>query len=127
MKQPQILIVEDEAIVALDIQQRLVAHGYAVVGTAATGARAIELAEQHRPDLVLMDIRLQGPMDGITAAEEIRNRFHRPVVFLTAFSEEATLQRAKLVEPFGYILKPFEDRELKTIIEIALYKHQADE
>ena len=127
MNQPRILIVEDEAVVALDLQQRLVAHGYAVVGTAATGAHAIELAGQHQPDLVLMDIRLQGPMDGITAAEEIRNRFHRPVVFLTAYSEEATLQRAKRVEPFGYILKPFEDRVLKTAIEIALYKHQAEE
>ena len=127
MNKRRILIVEDEAIVALDIQQRLIAHGYAVVGTAATGARAIELTRQCLPDLVLMDIKLQGAMDGIAAAEEIRKQFYRPVVFLTAYSEEATLQRAKLVEPFGYILKPFEDRELKTIIEIALYKHQADD
>ena len=127
MNKRRILIVEDESIVAMDIQQRLVAHGYEVVGIAATGERAIELAGQHRPDLVLMDIRLQGAMDGITAAEEIRKQFHRPIVFLTAYSEEATLQRAKLVEPFGYILKPFEDRELKVVIEIALYKHQADD
>ncbi|MEI8064360.1 MAG: ATP-binding protein, partial [Verrucomicrobiota bacterium] len=98
-----------------------------VVAIAATGEKAIELTGHHRPDLVLMDIQLQGAMDGITAADEIRKRFYRPVVFLTAYSEEATLQRAKLVEPFGYILKPFEDRELKIVIEIALYKHQADD
>ena len=74
-----------------------------------------------------MDIRLQGDMDGIAAAEEMRRRFHIPVIFLTAYSEEATLERAKLAEPYGYVLKPFDDRELKSAIEIALYKHQAEE
>ncbi|MGA2224878.1 MAG: GAF domain-containing protein, partial [Syntrophobacteraceae bacterium] len=83
--------------------------------------------EAGQPDLVLMDIRLQGAMDGIVAAEEMRRRFHVPVIFLTAYSEEATLERAKLAEPYGYVLKPFDDRELKSAIEIALYKHQAEE
>ena len=127
MNPHRILIVEDEAIVALDIQQRLESFGYVVVGKAATGERAIALTEQQAPDLVLMDIRLQGAMDGITAANAIRQRFYRPVVFLTAHSEAITLERAKLAEPFGYIIKPFEDRELRTIIEIAIYKHRADD
>jgi CheY-like chemotaxis protein len=79
------------------------------------------------PTLVLMDIRLRGPLDGIAAALEIRRRWRVPVVFLTAYADDDTLQRANLAEPFGYILKPFEDRELRTLIEIALYKHRAEE
>lgn len=127
MNPTRILIVEDEFIVASDIQGRLVDMGYEVAGLADAGASAIELAGTTQPDLVLMDVRLKGPMDGITAADEIRHRFHLPVVFLTAYAEDSTLQRAKLVEPFGYILKPFEDRELRTVIEIVLYKHQAEQ
>jgi CheY-like chemotaxis protein len=116
----RILIVEDEAIVAMDIEERLAAMGYAVAGHASTGEQALALVEMHHPDLVLMDISLQGSMDGITAADEIRRRFHVPVIFLTAYSEDTTLERAKLAEPFGFILKPFDDRELKSAIEIAL-------
>ena len=123
----RILIVEDEAIVAMDIQDRLAAMGYELAGRAASGEQALTLVEQQHPELVLMDIRLQGAMDGIAAAEEIRRRFHMPVIFLTAYSEDATLARAKLAEPFGYILKPFNDRELKSTIEIALYKHRTEE
>ena len=122
-----ILVVEDEAIVAMDIEDRLSAMGYQFGGAAASGEQALALAEAGQPDLVLMDIRLQGAMDGIVAAEEMRRRFHVPVIFLTAYSEEATLERAKLAEPYGYVLKPFDDRELKSAIEIALYKHQAEE
>lgn len=122
----RILIVEDEAIVALDIRTRLELLGYAVAGTAASATQAISLAREQRPDLVLMDIRLDGPSDGIEAARTVREHLRLPVVFLTAYSEDDTLQRAKLVEPFGYILKPFEDRELKTVIEMALYKHRTD-
>jgi two-component system, cell cycle sensor histidine kinase and response regulator CckA len=127
MNKPRILVVEDEAIVAMDIRRRLSLLGYEVAGSVAQGEAAIHLARTQRPDLVLMDIRLQGPVDGVTAAIQIRQDCHLPVVFLTAYAEEATIEQAKLAEPFGYILKPFEDRELKTIIEMALYKHRADE
>jgi CheY-like chemotaxis protein len=126
MNQAKILIVEDEFVVADDIEARLLDLGYAVAGKANSGAEAIELAESHSPDLVLMDIHLRGLMDGITAATEIRQRFKLPVVFLTAYADESTLERAKVAEPFGYILKPFEDRELRTNIEIAVYKHKAE-
>ncbi len=111
----------------MDIRSRLGLLGYEVAGVATTGEAAIALAESQLPNLVLMDVRLQGAMDGIAAAVEIRRRCHLPVVFLTAYAEDATLQRAKLAEPFGYILKPFEDRELKTVIEMALYKHRTEE
>lgn len=122
-----ILIVEDEFIVSADIEERLMAMGYRVAGSTDTGEQAVELAGQQRPDLVLMDIRLRGEMDGITAAEEIRRRFRLPVIFLTAYSEDATLERAKVAEPYGYILKPFDDRELKSTMEIALYRHRTEE
>ncbi len=126
MENIRILIVEDEGIVATDIQERLSTMGYRSVGWAEDAERAIAMTELHRPDIVLMDIRLPGPRDGIHAAEEIGRRFQIPVVFLTAYSEEATLERAKLAQPFGYILKPFNDRELKSTIEIACYKHKAE-
>ena len=120
-------VVEDEAIVAMDIEDRLTAMGYELAGRAVSGKQALELVEKQHPDLILMDVRLRGgDMDGIEAAEEIRRRFHLPLIFLTAYSEDATLDRAKLAEPYGYILKPFDDRELKSAIEIALYKHQAE-
>jgi signal transduction histidine kinase len=122
-----LLVVEDEAIVAMSIKQRLVQLGYQVTGIAASGVEAMMLAEQVRPDLVLMDIGLQGGMDGIEAALEMRRRFRLPVVFLTAYAESSTLQRAIEAEPFGYILKPFDDRDLKIIIEMAVYKHRAEE
>ena len=127
MAEKTILVVEDEFIVAADVMARLRRHGYQVIGNCASGEQAILLTEQVRPDLVLMDIQLAGEIDGITASQEIRRRFRIPVVFLTAYSEDTTLQRAKLSEPFGYILKPFEDRELKIVIETAFYKHQAEE
>jgi PAS domain S-box-containing protein len=126
VKTANILIVEDEFIVARDIQDRLRILGYSVAGLASNGSAAIDLAGSHRPDLVLMDIRLQGDMDGIAAADEIRRRFRLPVIFLTAYAEDDTLQRAKTAEPFGFILKPFEDRELRSTIEIALFKHHAE-
>ena len=127
MRLTRILVVEDETIVAMDVKDRLTELGYEVAGVADRGAEALELAASTRPDLVLMDIRLKGEMDGITAAEEIRQRWRIPVIYLTAFSEDGTLQRAKLTEPFGYIIKPFEDREIQSAIEMALYKHQAEE
>jgi signal transduction histidine kinase len=127
MSGKKILIVEDEVIIAEDIADTLRSFGYAVVGVVSSGKRAIEKAGTLQPDLVLMDIMLPGEIDGIDAAESIRNRFRIPVVYLTAYADETTLQRAALTEPFGYLVKPFEDKELRTTIEIALRRHQAEE
>ncbi len=126
MSTANILIVEDESIIALDIQNSLLNAGYAVAALATCAEEALNLAAQLMPDLVLMDIRLRGEMDGVDTAEKIRREFNLPVVYLTAHADENTLQRAKISEPFGYILKPFEDRELITTIEIALSRHKAE-
>lgn len=123
MDRAQILIVEDENVVALDIKNSLENLGYAVSGVVSSGRQAIERAAETRPDLVLMDIRLRGDMDGVEAARAIWNDFDIPVIYLTAHADEATLQRTKVSEPFGYILKPFADVELRTTIEMALHKH----
>ena len=127
MNQSRILVVEDEAIVTMEIEERLAAMGYKVAGIVSSGEQALNLAREQRPDLVLMDIRLDGDMDGISATEEIRKQFQVPVIFLTAYSEDSTLERAKRAEPYGYLLKPFDDRELRSTIEIALYKHRTEE
>ncbi len=127
MAKAQILVVEDDNIVVLELRDGLQSLGYAVCGVASYGEEAIEKARETRPDLVLMDIRLKGDVDGVEAAEEIRVRFDIPVVYLTAYADEDTLQRAKATEPYGYIIKPFQERELHTAIEVALYKHRAEE
>ncbi len=121
-----ILIVEDEAIVAADLEGKLRRLGYEVADITAEGKEAVDLACRLRPSLVLMDIRLEGSIDGIEAAQAIRSRQDVPVIYLTAHSDAATLARAKLTGPFGYILKPFDERDLATQIELALFKHQAD-
>jgi PAS domain S-box-containing protein len=126
MNKIRILVVEDEAIVALDIRRQLTDLGYEPAAQTMRGEDAVTLAEQLRPDLVLMDVQLTGEMDGIATAQEIRAKFSIPVVFLTAFASDEILKRAKLAEPYGYIIKPFEDRDLRTVIEMALYKHQAE-
>jgi PAS domain S-box-containing protein len=126
MSKTAILIVEDEAIVAADLDGKLRQLGYEVAGIAAGGEEAVALTGRLRPQLVLMDIRLEGAMDGIEAAEAIRLQDDVPVIYLTAYSDPATLGRAKLTGPFGYILKPFEERDLATQIELALFKHQTD-
>jgi CheY-like chemotaxis protein len=126
MSKTTILIVEDETLVAENLSGRLANLGYEVAGIAAGAEQAIALAGRLRPNLVLMDIWLEGPTDGIEAAEVIRQQHDIPVIYLTAHSDPATLARAKVSGPFGYILKPFEQRELATQIELALYKHQAD-
>lgn len=123
---PRILIVEDEGIVARDLALQLVDLGYQSVAHASRGEEAIRLAGELSPDLVLMDIQLAGAMDGIAAAQVIRTRFSLPVVFLTAFDADQILARAKLTEPFGYILKPFSGRELRAVLAMALYKHQTE-
>ena len=126
MKRPNILVVEDEGIVALEIKNRLDSLGYKVVSIASSGEVAIEKAIMLQPDLVLMDIRLKGDLDGISAAEQIRSKLDIPIIFLTAYADERTLQRAKVSAPYGYVLKPFEERELQIAIEIALYKHRTE-
>ena len=127
-KQPaiKIMVVEDETIVALDIQNRLTKLGYQVPAVLATGEEAIEQAQETAPDMVLMDIMLAGEIDGIKAAEEIHQRFDIPVIFLTAYADNRTLQAAKITEPYGYVLKPFEERELHTTIEMGLYRHRLE-
>jgi PAS domain S-box-containing protein len=122
----KILIVEDNGIVALDIQSSLKSLGYDVAGIAPSGEEALCKAEQTRPDIVLMDINLPGEMGGIGASAQIRTLLNVPVVYLTAHAEEKVIERAKITEPFGYIIKPFRDRELHSAIEIALYKHKAE-
>jgi PAS domain S-box-containing protein len=123
----QILVVEDEGIVAKGIQADLESLGYSVPVTASSGEEAIRQAEGTHPDLVLMDVVLKGQMDGIEAAKEIVNRLDIPVVYLTAYQDGETLDRAKATEPFGYLLKPFEEKELHTTIEMALYKHRMEQ
>jgi PAS domain S-box-containing protein len=121
-----ILICEDEHIVALDIKRHLERFGYAVSGTYASGEDAVLACRERKPDLVLMDIELQGELDGIEAARRIYDQLSIPVVMLTAYADDVTVSRAKDSRPFGYIIKPFEERELRTAIEIALYRHAMD-
>ena len=121
------MVVEDEGIVALDIKTKLEKLGYQVPALTDSGEEAIKIAAEVRPELILMDIQLAGQMDGVEAARHIRERLSIPVIFLTAFSGEAIVQRAQATEPFGYILKPFQTRELHTTIEIGLYRHQTEE
>lgn len=123
MVHERILIVEDEIITADDIRESLLDMEYSVIGIVSSGEKAIEKLEEERPDLVLMDIMLLGEMDGIETANHIRSCFKIPVVYLTAYADKEILERAKISEPFGYILKPFNERELQINIEIALYKH----
>lgn len=126
MTKPQVLIVEDEGIIARDIEDRMAKLNYAVSGIASTGEQAVEKAIESRPDIVLMDIKLKGQMDGIEAARQIRTSLDVPVVYLTAYADDELLQRAKETQPAGYILKPFQDRELHAVIQTALYKHEKE-
>jgi len=127
MPKAKILIVEDERIVARDIQKSVEALGYLVCAMTSSGEKAIQKADEFRPDLVLMDIVLKGAMDGIEAAGQIGAALKIPVVYLTAYDDDDILQRAKITTPYGYITKPFNDRELHIAIEIALYKSWAEE
>jgi len=124
MNNERILIVEDEKIIAIDLQRRLERFGYNVVGMAGEGAEAVTLALELEPDIILMDIMLAGGIDGVQAAKTIKASKDIPFIFLTAYTDEKTLERAKEVQPYGYILKPFKERELYTTIDIALYKHE---
>ena len=126
MKTTQILIVEDEGIIAKDLQSMLRRLGYEVPVTVGTGEKAILTALANQPDLILMDINLRGAIDGVEAAAAIGRQQDVPIVYLTANSDEATLQRAKVTDPFGFLIKPFEERGLHAGIEMALYKHRTD-
>lgn len=126
MKGPKILVVEDEQILAEDLRDILESFSYHVVGVVESGEKAVKLAPKLNPDLVIMDIMLRGRKDGIEAANEIKRKYNLPVVFLTAYADEPTLQRAKIAEPFGYILKPFKEQELHTTIQMALHKHRME-
>jgi DNA-binding LytR/AlgR family response regulator len=123
MSKTKILIVEDESIVAKDIQFSLNKLGYAVCGIASSSDKAMDLADLEQPDLVLMDIMLKGDINGIDTAIKMKERFAIPVIFLTAYADEATLEKAKTAEPYGYIIKPFKEVDLQTTIEVAVYKH----
>ncbi|KKH48920.1 response regulator [Methanosarcina sp. 1.H.A.2.2] len=125
MYKAKILIVEDQNIVALNIRNRLKNMGYTVPVTAISGEEAIRKTELTNPDLVLMDIMLKGDMDGIEATRIIKSRFSIPVIYLTAYTDIKTLERAKLTEPSGYISKPFKEEDLFSNIEMALHKHRS--
>ncbi len=125
-KRFKILVAEDEFIIAMDIKRILEELGYEVVAFVNNGKDIIEHIEKDRPDLILMDIMLNGPMSGIETAHIVRQKYNLPVVYLTALTDEATLQKAKLTEPVGYVLKPFDSRSLHSSIEIAIYKHSIE-
>jgi PAS domain S-box-containing protein len=126
MTKARILIVEDEAIIAMELESQLQSLGYEVTSIVDTGQKAIEKAEKDKPDLMLMDIRIKGEMDGIDTAEVIRNRFGIPVIFSTAYLDKERIERAKITMPFGYVLKPIQERDLKVTIEMALYVAEVD-
>ncbi|MBT4642053.1 MAG: response regulator, partial [Deltaproteobacteria bacterium] len=126
MNKARILIVEDEAIIAMEIENQLQGLGYEVTSIVDTGEKAIKKTEVDKPDLMLMDIRIKGEMDGIDTAEVIRSRFGIPVIFSTAYLDEERIERAKITMPFGYVLKPIQERDLKVTIEMALYVAKVD-
>lgn len=126
MNKTKILVVEDEIIVAKDIQNSLIKLGYDVPATASSFASAMEKIEMLRPNLVFLDIKLKGELDGINIAEEIKKNYHIPVIFLTSFVDKVTLDRAKITEPYGYLVKPFNESDLQTTVEMALYKFEKD-
>ena len=123
----KVMIVEDEAVVALHLRQELTKLGHVVAGMATSGEQALRMIEDVFPDIVLMDIHIQGEMDGIETARRIPRYLHIPVVFLTAYSEDTTLKRAADTYPYGYLIKPFLDRELHATIKMALERSRADE
>jgi PAS domain S-box-containing protein len=127
MPAASVFIVEDEAIVAEDLRGTLEKLGYSITGIAATGESAVRKIRETRPDLVLMDIHLAGKMDGIETAQEIRAWPKIPVIYLTAHADDESLRRAKVTEPYGYVLKPYDERELHSVIEMALYKHRMEQ
>lgn len=127
MLKVKVLVVEDESIVSKDIQNTLTKLDYQVIGAASTGEKALSLVKNELPDIVLMDIMLKGDLNGIETAKKIKASYNIPVIFLTAYADEATLNKAKLAEPYGYIIKPFKEQDLQATIEVALYKFEKDQ
>ncbi len=127
MNRTSVIIVEDETIVAADLNRHLQALGYTVVATVDTGSAAVSQAHALRPDLVLMDVQLKGAMDGTAAANVIARELEIPVVYVTAHADEVTVERARDSGPFGYLVKPFDLQELRTTIKIALYRHELEQ
>ncbi len=123
----RILIVEDEPVTAEDLHYILTSAGYAVTGIAVTGREAVDCAARDEPDLIIMDIRLKGKIDGIEATNLIHNTHQIPVIYLTAYADRDTLDRAKITLPYGYILKPFEKSMIKAAVEMALYRHETEQ
>ncbi|MEW6233805.1 MAG: response regulator [Candidatus Omnitrophota bacterium] len=126
MTKANLLVVEDEFIIAQNLRNQLTDLGYSVLDVVSSGERAIQLLEERRPDLVLMDIVLSGSLDGVEAANRIRSQFGIPVIYITAFADKELFERAKITEPYGYLLKPFEERELQANIEMAIYKSKTE-
>ncbi|MCK5742235.1 MAG: response regulator, partial [Chlorobi bacterium] len=123
---PKILLVEDERIVAQDMRNRLEDLGYTVPAIVPSGEKVLDIIRQTDPDLILMDIKLEGDIDGIRAAELVKEHKDIPIIFLTAYADDNTLKRAKATEPLAYLIKPFDDVSVQISIEIALHKHKAD-
>jgi PAS domain S-box-containing protein len=123
----RILIVEDDAILATHQQDTLVRMGYQVIGIIATGEQAVDMALSQRPDVILMDICLRGEMTGIQVAEAIRSKADIPMIYLTAYNDDLLVEQAKITEPYAYLAKPVSDRELRTSLEMVLYKHRAEQ
>jgi PAS domain S-box-containing protein len=126
MTRPQILIVEDDPVISMLLRNRLTKLGYQITGMVSTGEEAITLVKEHAPDLALMDIKLDGPMDGVETARQLRILFDVPVIYATAYTDEALLNRAREAEPLGYLVKPYGERELRSVIEMALYKNRME-
>lgn len=126
MENINVYIVEDESIVAKDIQNSLKKLGYNVLGISNNGEDALKNIAEQEPDIVLMDIMIKGSMTGIDVAEKVKSEYNIPVIFLTAYADESTLSKAKITEPYGYILKPFKEVDLHSTIEMAIYKHKKD-
>ena len=122
----RILVVDDQVVITMQLEERLTGMGYEVVGRASSGEASIDMARHFRPDLVLMDIVMPGRLDGIDASKVIQTELEIPIIFLTAYADDEYVQRAKHVEPYGYIVKPFQEKEIKAAIEVALYKKQIE-
>ena len=118
----RIIIADDEVIISTQLEELLTTNGFDIIGIATSGAQAVEMAMDLRPDLMLMDIVMPGELDGISAAEKINAALKIPVIFLTAYADEEMIQRAKPIGPFGYVLKPIQERQILAAIEIALHK-----
>jgi PAS domain S-box-containing protein/putative nucleotidyltransferase with HDIG domain len=126
VEKARIMVVEDEAVISMEIQDRLTKMGHSVCGTAASGEEAVSVATAKRPDLILMDVQLRGEVDGVQTAKQIRDLIEIPIIYLTAFADDRTVERAKLTQPFGYLIKPFSEKELYAAIEMALYKNSME-